>query len=153
VLFRSGLLPLLRDGIGATLRVSLSDTMENEVIAGREILLVAAEATRKPAAGVKIISCPKCGRATFDTHAFTARWLNELYCAPGPGSVAIMGCPVNGPGEARDADLGITGAGESVLVFKKGEIMRRAPAGQADAVFRAELDAFAGRARAACEVR
>ena len=68
----AALVPLLREGIGSTIRVSLSDSMESEVLAGREILACAGKAR----AGVSIVSCPRCGRASFDTHAFTARWPN-----------------------------------------------------------------------------
>jgi (E)-4-hydroxy-3-methylbut-2-enyl-diphosphate synthase len=132
----AALVPLLKQGIGATIRVSLSDSMEQEVMAGKEILACAG----KNAHGVRIVSCPRCGRAAFDTHAFTSRWLNRLYSIDADISVAVMGCVVNGPGEARQADLGITGAGNSVLIFKRGEIIRRIDARDADAAFQEELD-------------
>jgi (E)-4-hydroxy-3-methylbut-2-enyl-diphosphate synthase len=128
---------LLRSNIGDTVRVSLSDTMENEVIAAREILL--AVDGRTPRTGVRIVSCPRCGRCSFDTHYWTSKWQNELYKLKKDITVAIMGCAVNGPGEARDADLGITGAGGKVLIFKKGTIIRRIDADAADAAFREEL--------------
>jgi (E)-4-hydroxy-3-methylbut-2-enyl-diphosphate synthase len=178
---------LLRDGIGDTVRVSLSDSVENEVIAAREIILAAQEDgygvwgmgygedvsssvsdtiekvacnnkdfktevapnpipnTQYPKArptlhGVRIISCPRCGRCGFDTHAFTARWQNELYKIKKDISIAIMGCAVNGPGEARDADLGITGSDTKTLLFKKGEIIRRLDPRDADSAFAEELE-------------
>jgi (E)-4-hydroxy-3-methylbut-2-enyl-diphosphate synthase len=144
---------LLREDIGDTVRVSLSDTMENEVIAAREILLavddffrtteeagaLSPQRRRPLEAGVRIISCPRCGRCCFDTHAFTRTWQNELYKLRKNISVAIMGCPVNGPGEARDADLGITGADKKAVIFKKGEIVRRVDAGDAGDAFWEEL--------------
>jgi (E)-4-hydroxy-3-methylbut-2-enyl-diphosphate synthase len=131
----AALIALLNEGIGDTIRVSLSDTMENEVIAAREILGAAADfaaagelssAARTGICGhgVKIISCPRCGRHSFDTHGFTARHLERLYALDKNITVAIMGCVVNGPGEARHADLGITGAGNKVLIFRHGEIIR-----------------------------
>jgi (E)-4-hydroxy-3-methylbut-2-enyl-diphosphate synthase len=131
----AALVPLLRDGIGSTIRVSLSDSMESEVLAGREILACAGRAR----AGISIISCPRCGRASFDTHAFTARWAERLYSLKATASVAVMGCAVNGPGEARHADLGITGAGDKVIIFRKGEIARTVSPEEADTVFEEEL--------------
>jgi (E)-4-hydroxy-3-methylbut-2-enyl-diphosphate synthase len=132
----AALVPLLFDGIGSTIRVSLSDTMESEVLAGREILACAGKARE----GVSIVSCPRCGRASFDTHAFTARWAARLYSLPKTASVAVMGCVVNGLGEARHADLGITGAGNKVVIFRKGEIARTISPEEADTVFEEELE-------------
>ncbi|MDR2048507.1 MAG: flavodoxin-dependent (E)-4-hydroxy-3-methylbut-2-enyl-diphosphate synthase [Treponema sp.] len=136
----AALLPLLAEGIGDTLRVSLSDTMENEVIAAREILSAAAEAgCGRARRGVQIISCPLCGRNGFDTHAFTERWTRRLYALKKPLSIAVMGCAVNGPGEAKHADLGITGAGNKVLIFRHGKVLRTIDANDADKAFEEEL--------------
>ena len=117
----AALTALLTDGIGDTIRVSLSDTMENEVIAGREILATYREMAGQSATdfGIRIVSCPRCGRSSFDTHAFTERWQSRFYTMPRRLTIAIMGCAVNGPGEANHADLGITGAGDKVLIFRK----------------------------------
>jgi len=131
----AALVPLLKEGIGSTIRVSLSDSCESEIMAGREILACAGKAK----AGVTIVSCPRCGRASFDSHAFTARWADRLYSLPMNATIAVMGCVVNGPGEARHADLGITGAGDKVIVFRKGEIVRSFPPEEADTVFEEEL--------------
>jgi (E)-4-hydroxy-3-methylbut-2-enyl-diphosphate synthase len=150
----AALLALLGEGIGDTIRVSLSDTMENEVIAGREILNTAAETSESFRArqgagkrgvtprpkGVVIVSCPRCGRNGFDTHAFTQRWQDTLYAMDKDVTIAIMGCAVNGPGEARHADLGITGAGNKVLLFRHGEVIRTTTAADADGAFREELE-------------
>jgi (E)-4-hydroxy-3-methylbut-2-enyl-diphosphate synthase len=147
----AALLTLLGEGIGDTIRVSLSDTMENEVIAGREILRAAAElaegAGKTGAArrlrlgrGVNIVSCPRCGRNSFDTHAFAERWLSRLYSLDKNITVAIMGCVVNGPGEARHADLGVTGAGDKALLFRRGKVVRTIDAAEADAAFGEELE-------------
>jgi (E)-4-hydroxy-3-methylbut-2-enyl-diphosphate synthase len=137
---------LLADGIGDTIRVSLSDTVENEVIAGREILRAFPEIAEKPGAasgrGVRIVSCPRCGRHSFDTHGFTGRWLPRLYSLDKDITVAIMGCAVNGPGEARHAGLGITGAGDRVLIFRYGEVIRNISAEEADKVFEEELESL-----------
>jgi (E)-4-hydroxy-3-methylbut-2-enyl-diphosphate synthase len=131
----AAIVPLLREGIGATVRVSLSDSMESEVLAGREMLACAGLARR----GVSIVSCPRCGRASFDTHAFTERWGERLYKLGARVTIAVMGCVVNGPGEARHADLGITGAGDKVIIFRKGEIARTISPEEADTVFEEEL--------------
>lgn len=132
----SRLLPL---GIGSTVRVSLSDSMENEVIAAREIL---AE-TGMRSGGVRIVSCPRCGRNGFDVHGFVSRWQNELFSLNKNLTVAVMGCVVNGPGEAKHADIGITGAGSSVLIFRKGQTVRTISTAEgfvaADTAFREEL--------------
>jgi (E)-4-hydroxy-3-methylbut-2-enyl-diphosphate synthase len=136
----AALLPLLAEGIGDTLRVSLSDTMENEVIAAREILNAAAEAgCNRARRGALIVSCPRCGRNGFDTHAFTGRWMERLYALEKPLTIAVMGCAVNGPGEARHADLGITGAGNKVLIFRHGNVLRTIDADDADRAFEEEL--------------
>ena len=164
----AALCALLSGGIGDPIRVSLSDSMENEVIAGREILALAGElAADYPAespvksgnthryahhgagilrnykggqSAVTIVSCPLCGRNGFDTHGFTARWLNRLYALKKRCTVAIMGCAVNGPEEARHADLGITGAGGKVLIFLHGKIVRTVDAARADEAFAEELE-------------
>jgi (E)-4-hydroxy-3-methylbut-2-enyl-diphosphate synthase len=130
----AALVTLLSEGIGDTIRVSLSDSVENEVIAGREILGAVADSfgDEKNRRGVVIISCPRCGRNSFDTHRFTERWLTWLYSLDKNITVAIMGCAVNGPGEARHADLGITGAGNQVLLFRNGRVIRTINAGAGD---------------------
>jgi (E)-4-hydroxy-3-methylbut-2-enyl-diphosphate synthase len=126
---------LLSEGLGDTVRVSLSDTMENEVIAAREILN-----TVDGGGGVNIVSCPRCGRNSFDTHGFIRRWLERLYSLEKDLTVAVMGCVVNGPGEARHADLGITGAGNKVLIFARGKVIRTIDAAEADQAFLEELE-------------
>jgi (E)-4-hydroxy-3-methylbut-2-enyl-diphosphate synthase len=130
----AALLELLSQGIGDTIRVSLSDTMEREVIAAREILSAAADMAGMPklSRGIRIVSCPRCGRNSFDTHGFTERWLSRLYALDKNITVAVMGCTVNGPGEARHADLGITGAGNRVLLFRHGKVIRTIDAGEED---------------------
>ncbi|MDR2941011.1 MAG: flavodoxin-dependent (E)-4-hydroxy-3-methylbut-2-enyl-diphosphate synthase [Treponema sp.] len=139
----TALVTLLAQGIGDTIRVSLSDTVENEVIAGREIIRAAAELAEEnvklKSAGVNIISCPRCGRHGFDTHGFLNRWMTRLYSLNRDITVAVMGCEVNGPVEAKDADLGITGAGDKVLIFRNGKIVKTIGAQNADKAFEEEL--------------
>ncbi len=132
---------LLAEGIGSTIRVSLSDSMEHEVIAGREILGAVSDSAGKGPSGrgVVLVSCPRCGRNGFDTHAFAERWRDRLYSLKKDATVAVMGCAVNGPGEARHADLGITGAGDKVLLFRHGKIVRTVAPKDADSAFEEEL--------------
>jgi (E)-4-hydroxy-3-methylbut-2-enyl-diphosphate synthase len=130
------LVKLLERGIGATVRVSLSSSPENEVIAAREIL----RETGKRQGGVQIVSCPRCGRNGFDVHAFVSRWQTELLSLDKDITVAVMGCAVNGPGEGRHADIGVAGSGKQAVIFKRGEVVRRVSADGADAAFREELE-------------
>jgi len=129
---------LLNEGIGSTIRVSLSSSPTNEVIAGREIL----RECNKREGGVQIVSCPRCGRLGFDVHGFIDRWQTELLSMKKNITVAVMGCVVNGPGEGKHADLGITGTGEKAIIFKKGKVIRTVDAKDADNAFREEIELF-----------
>lgn len=129
---------LLTNGIGNTIRVSLSSSPENEVITGREILHECG--LRK--GGVTIISCPRCGRLGFDVHSFVERWQNKLLSMDKEITVAIMGCIVNGPGEGKHADIGIAGAGDKVIIFKKGKIVQTIDAKDADNIFMKEIESL-----------
>ena len=127
---------LLCQGIGNTIRVSLSSSPENEVIAGREIL----HECGLREGGVTLVSCPRCGRMGFDVHSFMERWQTELLSLKKNVTIAVMGCVVNGPGEGKHADLGIAGGGDKVILFRKGKIIRTIPAKDADIEFRKELE-------------
>ncbi|MCQ2590773.1 MAG: flavodoxin-dependent (E)-4-hydroxy-3-methylbut-2-enyl-diphosphate synthase [Treponema sp.] len=129
---------LLSEGIGDTIRVSLSAPEENEVIAGINIL----KECGKRAGGVKLVSCPRCGRIGFDVHSFVDRWQNKLLSMKKDITVAVMGCVVNGPGEGRHADLGIAGTKDKVIIFKKGKIVQTVDAKDADKVFEEELNSL-----------
>ena len=112
----AGISPLLYMGIGDTIRVSLSAHPVEEVIAGYEILKSLDLRQRGPV----LVSCPSCGRAEVDIISLAAKVEEQLLKTDKPIKVAVMGCVVNGPGEARDADIGIAcGKGKAVL-FKKG---------------------------------
>jgi (E)-4-hydroxy-3-methylbut-2-enyl-diphosphate synthase len=134
-----GLSGLLNEGIGDTVRISISDTMETEILAARELL---AQLGLRKGPHVEIISCPRCGRTEFDTHAFALEVQDDLYALDKSLKVAIMGCPVNGPGEARDADIGITGSGDVVVIFKNGTIIRREKLCNAKTAFLEEIASF-----------
>lgn len=129
---------LLGEGIGDTIRVSLSSSAENEVIAGVSIL---KECGRR-SGGVSIVSCPRCGRIGFDVHGFVDRWQNRLLAMDKNITVAVMGCVVNGPGEGKHADLGIAGTNDKAIIFKKGKIVRTIDAKDADKVFEEELSSL-----------
>ncbi len=118
-----GLGTLLSDGIGDTLRVSLTAPPEEEVRVGWEIL-AALDIRRR---GPELISCPTCGRCEVDLVPIAAAVEERLRGVRAPVKVAVMGCVVNGPGEARDADVGVA-AGRGVgLVFRGGEPVRKVP--------------------------
>ncbi len=127
---------LLREGVGDTIRISLSDSPENEIIAGCSLL----QNTKLRTKGVDIISCPTCGRAVFDVKAFLDNVQNYIQSLNKDISIAVMGCPVNGPGEAKHADLGITGAGGYVVLFKRGKVLRRERMNRALDAFKEEVD-------------
>lgn len=126
---------LLNEGIGDTIRVSLSSSPENEILAGLNIL----KECGKRRQGVNLVSCPRCGRIGFDVHSFVERWQNRLLSMDKQITVAIMGCVVNGPGEGKHADLGIAGAIDKVIIFKKGKIVRTVKPEDADNAFEEEL--------------
>ncbi len=119
----AGIGALLLHGIGDTLRVSLTADPVREIFAAKDILR--AIGLRRD--GVDIVSCPTCGRTKIDLVGLVARAEELLKDCKKPIKVAIMGCAVNGPGEAREADIGIAGGDGIGLVFKKGEIIKRVP--------------------------
>ena len=118
-----GIGALLLDGIGDTLRVSLTDDPVQEVYAARDILK-AAGLSRD---GVNIISCPTCGRTRIDLIGLVEEVERRLKGVEKPITVAVMGCVVNGPGEASAADVGIAGGDGVGLLFRRGEIVKKVP--------------------------
>jgi (E)-4-hydroxy-3-methylbut-2-enyl-diphosphate synthase len=133
-----GLGVLLSDGIGDTLRVSLTADPVEEVRVGWEIL-AALDIRRR---GPEMISCPTCGRCGVDLIPIAQEVERRLRDRTTPVKVAVMGCVVNGPGEAREADIGVA-AGKGVgIIFAKGETVRKVPEDQiVDALF-AEIERF-----------
>ena len=119
----AGIGALLADGIGDTIRVSLTAPPVKEVYAGFDILK--AVGVRKK--GVNIVACPTCGRTKIDLIGLANRVEDALRSCDKEITVAVMGCIVNGPGEAREADIGIAGGNGEGLLFKKGEILRKVP--------------------------
>ena len=118
-----GIGALLLDGIGDTIRVSLTDDPVQEVYAAKDILKAAG--LRKE--GVNIISCPTCGRTSIDLIGLVNKVDAALKDCQKPITVAVMGCIVNGPGEAREADIGIAGADGWGMIFEKGQQVEKLP--------------------------
>jgi (E)-4-hydroxy-3-methylbut-2-enyl-diphosphate synthase len=116
-----GIGSLLMEGIGDTIRVSLTDRPVREVEVGREILK-SLGLYRK--ASIDIISCPTCGRCGINLIELAERVADRVKDVKKPLKIAIMGCAVNGPGEAREADIGIAGGSGKGIVFKKGKTIR-----------------------------
>lgn len=111
-----GLGALLVDGIGDTMRVSLSDDVVKEVNAAKDILFSLGLRS-----GVKVVSCPTCSRCNINVFETAKRLEDALKDKPWDITVAVMGCAVNGPGEAREADIGVAGGKGTALLFKHGE--------------------------------
>ncbi|MDL2232833.1 flavodoxin-dependent (E)-4-hydroxy-3-methylbut-2-enyl-diphosphate synthase [Ruminococcaceae bacterium OttesenSCG-928-L11] len=118
-----GIGALLVDGIGDTLRVSLAADPVEEIRAAKEIL----RASGATDAGVDIIACPTCGRTTIDVIRLADQVYEALKDCETSLSVAVMGCPVNGPGEAREADLGVSGGNGTGILFAKGKVLKKVP--------------------------
>ena len=118
-----GIGALLLDGIGDTIRVSLTDDPVEEVYAAKDILKAAG--LRKE--GVNIISCPTCGRTRIDLIGLVNQVDQALKDCEKPITVAVMGCVVNGPGEAREANIGIAGGDGWGMIFEKGEQVDKLP--------------------------
>ena len=118
-----GIGALLLDGIGDTIRVSLTDDPVQEVYAAKDILKAAG--LRKE--GVNIISCPTCGRTKIDLIGLVNKVDEALKDCNKPITVAVMGCIVNGPGEAREADIGIAGGDGCGMLFEKGKQIKKLP--------------------------
>jgi (E)-4-hydroxy-3-methylbut-2-enyl-diphosphate synthase len=129
-----GLGTLLHDGIGDTLRVSLTGDPVEEVKVGWEILKSLELRERGPV----FVSCPTCGRCQIDLIPVAEEVERRLHDLPKKLTIAVMGCAVNGPGEAREADIGIAGGKGEGLLFRKGEIVRKVPAEQMADVLVAE---------------
>lgn len=121
-----GIGSLLLDGIGDTIRVSLTADPIREVAAARDILRALDLEKGVP----QIVSCPTCGRTRIDLISLANAVEERLRTVHKPIRVAVMGCAVNGPGEAREADIGVAGGDGCAVLFKKGEILRKVPEGR-----------------------
>lgn len=135
----AGIGGLLALGVGDTIRVSLTDDPVKEIYAAKAIL----KAVGRAEDGINVVSCPTCGRTRIDLIAIAKEV--EQRCLNIRGKklkVAVMGCAVNGPGEAREADLGIAGGEGEGLVFRKGEILKKVPQEQLVDALMEEIERF-----------
>ena len=133
-----GIGSLLLKGIGDTMRISLTGDPVEEVKVGKDILRSLNLLTDK----IKIVSCPTCGRCNIDLINIANEVENKIQDLDKNMTVAIMGCVVNGPGEAREADIGIAGGKGQGILFKKGEIVRKIPADKLVEELLDEIDKF-----------
>ena len=131
-----GIGTLLAEGIGDTIRVSLTGDPLNEVEVGKQIL----KSLHLREDGVEIISCPTCGRTKIDLVALVEAVEDLAKNITKPIKIAVMGCVVNGPGEAREADIGIAGTFGEGLIFRKGEVIRRVKEEELLETFKLELE-------------
>ena len=131
-----GLGILLADGIGDTMRVSLTGDPVDEVRVGFEILKALGLRRR----GINFVSCPTCGRCRIDLIRVAEEVEKRLAAIDKPLTVAVMGCVVNGPGEAREADVGIAGGRGEGLLFRNGEVVRKVPEDELADALMAEVE-------------
>src|SRR5437660_5787362 len=115
-----GLAPLLLDGIGDTIRISLLGDPVPEIAAAFDILQATQRRVRKP----ELIACPTCGRLAIDLEKVIADLEKRLEGRTTPCKVSVLGCVVNGPGEAREADVGIAAGNGKGVIFRNGEVVR-----------------------------
>ena len=135
-----GLGYLLYDGIGDTIRVSLSGQPREEIIAGYEIL----KSLNLRQKGTTLIACPSCGRADVDVIKLSNTVDELLQKVDKKIKVAVMGCEVNGPGEAKDADVGIAAGAGRAVIFRKGEKVKVVPESEMLSALMAEVEALPG---------
>ncbi len=131
---------LLLDGIGDTLRVSITDDPVKEILAAKRLL----RAVGLDKNFVNVISCPTCGRCLWNSMALAKKVTSYVEQFSKPLKIAVMGCVVNGPGEAKDCDIGIAGAQDYCVIFKNGEIIKKVPADKAEEEFFKEINALLG---------
>jgi len=129
---------LLLDGIGDTIRVSITDDPVKEVVAARRLL----RAVGLDENFVNVISCPTCGRCLWNSMELAKKVSAFVENSKKKLKIAVMGCVVNGPGEAKDCDLGIAGAQDYCVIFKNGKIIRKVSAERAEEEFFKEINAL-----------
>lgn len=135
----AGLGTLLSMGIGNTIRVSLSADPVEEVKVARELLKTFQLISNAPT----LVSCPTCGRIDIDLISIANEVEEYLQTVKAPIKVSVLGCAVNGPGEAREADIGIAGARGEGLLFRKGEVVRKIPEAELVTELKKEIDRMA----------
>jgi (E)-4-hydroxy-3-methylbut-2-enyl-diphosphate synthase len=134
----AGLAPILLDGIGDTIRVSLLAPKEVEIQAAFDILQATQRRVRKP----ELIACPTCGRLAIDLNKIMDELHRRLAGRKTAVKVSVLGCVVNGPGEAREADIGIAAGNGKGVIFKRGEIVRNVTEAEMVDALLEEIDAW-----------
>ncbi len=134
----AGLAPLLLEGIGDTIRISISGDPRDEVIAAKRLLHDCDLYPNYPT----IVSCPTCGRTQVDVTKLSKQVMDYLETINKPIHVAVMGCVVNGPGEAKNADIGIAGGHHEYVIFKKDKVIKKVPEELAFETLKKEIDRF-----------
>lgn len=133
-----GLGMILSQGIGDTIRVSLTANPVEEIVSAKLIL----KTLGLRAGGIEVVSCPTCGRTKIDLIGLAEQVERMVAGYDLPIKVAVMGCAVNGPGEAKEADLGIAGGNGEGLVFRKGEIVRKVPETELLSALKEEIESY-----------
>ena len=134
----AGLAPLLLDGIGDTIRISISGDPKDEIIAAKRLLHDCDLYPNYPT----LVACPTCGRTQVDVQTLARKVMDYLETTNKPIHVAVMGCVVNGPGEAKNADIGIAGGHHEYVIFKKDKIIKKVPEALAFETLKEEIDKF-----------
>ena len=134
----AGLAPLLLEGIGDTIRISISGDPRDEVIAAKRLLHDCGLYPNYPT----LVACPTCGRTQVDVPSLAKKVMDYLETINKPIHVAVMGCVVNGPGEAKNADIGIAGGNHEYIIFKKDKVLKKVPEAQAFETLKEEIDKF-----------
>ncbi|MFA5235927.1 MAG: flavodoxin-dependent (E)-4-hydroxy-3-methylbut-2-enyl-diphosphate synthase [Bacilli bacterium] len=134
----AGLAPLLLEGIGDTIRISLTDDPREEIITAKRLLHDVGLYPDYPT----LVSCPTCGRTEVDVQTMAKQVMDYLEYINKPLTVAVMGCIVNGPGESKNADLGLAGGRQHWILFKKGQVVKTVSATEAFAALKEQIDLF-----------
>ena len=134
----AGLAPLLLDGIGDTIRVSISGDPKDEIIACKRLLHDCGLYPNYPT----LVACPTCGRTQVDVEKVARKVMDYLETVNKPIHVAVMGCIVNGPGEAKNADIGIAGGKHEFVIFKKDKVIKKVPEDEALGALIEEIEKF-----------
>ena len=132
----AGLAPLLLEGIGDTIRISISGDVKDEIITCKRLLHDCELYPNYPT----LVACPTCGRTQVDVEALARKVMSYLETINKPIHVAVMGCIVNGPGEAKNADIGIAGGKHEYVIFKKDKVIKKVPEAEAFEALKAEID-------------
>lgn len=134
----AGLAPLLLEGIGDTIRISISGSVKDEIVTCKRLLHDCGLYPNYPT----LVACPTCGRTQVDVESLARKVMDYLETINKPIHVAVMGCVVNGPGEAKNADIGIAGGKHEFVIFKKDKVIKKVPEAEAFETLKEEINKF-----------